>query len=139
MKHSLKTAILALTLLLGTMYSPRSQATIIFSDVSEGDLSEMTFSGGLLCLILLPICLLDEETNAPSVSSESLLEQGYSPREVTTIMTEQGKMSELLLQQQARLVVTETDSRESIRRDILSVMPTASDTYINFVLETKGL
>lgn len=93
----------------------------------------------VLCVWFLPICLIDGNGSDASVSTEALLEQGYLPSEVAQIKADQKYVSEAMAAANVALGINEYDNRESIANDIRSVAPMASDLYINFVADMKGL
>lgn len=91
------------------------------------------------CLYFLPICLLDEKNTSSTMTTESLLAQGFSAEEIETIVNDQKLLSERLFNANALLEVRPEDTRESIRKDVLSIAPEVSDLYLNFLFEMKGL
>jgi hypothetical protein len=93
----------------------------------------------VLCIWFLPICLIDGDGSNASVSTEALAEQGYLPQEIAQIKADQKYVAETFASKNLSLGVNEYDTRESIRNDILSVAPLASETYINFIADMKGL
>lgn len=93
----------------------------------------------VLCIWFLPICLIDGNGSDATVNSEALVEQGYLPHEIAQIKADQKYVAETFASKNLSLGVNEYDTRESIRNDILSVAPLASELYVNFVADMKGL
>lgn len=92
-----------------------------------------------LCVSFLPFCLVDGEASDSSVSSASLLEQGFSAQEIKQIQDDQMIMANNLEAMNGKLVVAEFDTRESIAQDIKTIHPEASEAYTQFMVEMKGL
>lgn len=93
----------------------------------------------LTCVYFLPLCLLDEKNSSVQLTTENLIAQGFSSEEVTTIMSDQKLLTKRLFDNNMKLEVRSTDTRESIRSEVLSIAPEVSDLYLNFLFEVKGL
>jgi hypothetical protein len=92
------------------------------------------------CILILPLCILDEETDGKvSTTAAHLTANGYSKVEIAKIMADQQKTMKALTAQKAMIKVLPQDTRESIAHDILTVNPKASQTYLDFVSESAGL
>lgn len=88
MKMTLAALALALSV---TMTGPQANAFAIIRGAATGDWgvgrpdTGREILAAVLCIALLPICLLEEETGG-QVSKESLLENGYTQEEAMRIM-----------------------------------------------------
>ena len=91
------------------------------------------------CLYLLPFCLLDEKNSSTTTTVENLMAQGFTAEEVDSIQRDQKLLTQRLLENNMVLEVRGSDSRETIRKEVLSIAPEVSDLYLNFLLEMKGL
>lgn len=108
-------------------------------DAVHGDPGSILITAG--CVILLPLCLLDEKTNAKStaISSADLLANGYSAEDIQQIQSDQAVLLENMKTAHVKLVIKKTDTRESIQSDIHTLYPGASAVYMDFFTNSLNL
>lgn len=101
-------------------------------------LSSLSWVG--LCLVLLPFCLLDQESDAQaSVTTEELAANGYSSQEIALIQKDQKELVQKLAEQNIKLMIKKNDTKKIIEREIKSVYPNVSDLYLDFAMGSIGL
>ena len=92
------------------------------------------------CILLLPLCLLDEHSlSTPSISPSDLRDNGYSDLEISKIFADQKILLEKLSGNGKRLGFENNETRQSIATGLKSVYPEISDDYLNFLSESRGL
>lgn len=101
---------------------------------------DMTGPEWVLCIVIFPLCVLDEKQNSShSTSVKDLQANGYSASEINQIVSDQTAVVQALASSKLALQVRSSDTAASISNDIRSVYPAASETYINFVTSSNGL
>jgi len=93
----------------------------------------------LLCVITLPICLLDEKSNGQSVSATDLAANGYTAQQIGVIQQDQSQLTARLQAKNMKLAINTDDTKETISNEIRSVYPNASQTYLDFATGSAGL
>lgn len=85
--------------------------------------------------------VLDEKSDAQglSITKQELLDNGYTELEVEQINADQAKLLEKLSSQNISLKLDKKETRESLRRDLLSIESSLSDLYINTIADAVGL
>jgi hypothetical protein len=127
-------ATLALALTLSVAAPQKADAAMMLGARSGGGLI-----GPMICLLLLPLCLLDQPVaGAATISGQDLVDNGYTPAEANQLMSETNLLAARLDQQGLRIYVSEKDSFQTISENIRSVMPEASPLFLEFYA-TKAL
>lgn len=125
---------LALALSVSLAMPQKADAAMMLGARTSGGLI-----GPMICLLLLPLCLLDQPVaGAATISRQDLVDNGYTPAEATQIMDETNLLTSRLDSSGLRIYVSEKDSTESISENIRSVMPEASPLFLEFYA-TKAL
>lgn len=144
-KKGLTTFVLSLSILSGIIVPKDAHAYLVLGGANQWR-RNWNYNGPFLntiyvvtCLYFLPFCLLDEKNSSSQMTVESLSAQGFSTEEIETIVQDQKLLTQRLFENNMLLEVRPTDTRESIRRDVLSIAPEISEIYLNFLLEMKGL
>ncbi|MFL5783281.1 MAG: hypothetical protein ACJ76H_01645 [Bacteriovoracaceae bacterium] len=148
MKKMLMNFVLGLALISSAAYTPKAHAYLLIEGASGSTPADGPWHDGIivaasytvLCLIVLPLCLLDEEGNGQYATTAShLAANGYSQEEINQIIADQASTVVGLKSHRASLKIMSFDTRESIAKDLRTVNPSVSDTYINFISESAGL
>lgn len=135
------TTLLAMTgVLTGASWfnAQRSDAILFWAISSElnSDAASVLVIGG--CIVLMPLCLLDEKggVNQEGAMDPSFLaESGYNNSEVDQIVTDQRKVQEALSRIHAKLLILKSDTIETIRSGIKEIIPDVSEVYVQFLNE----
>ena len=148
MKKMLMNFVLGLALISGATYTPKAHAYLLIEGASGMTPADGPWHDGIivaasytvLCLIVLPLCLLDEEGNGQyATTAAHLAANGYSSEEINQIIADQASTVVGLKAKHAQLKIMSFDTRESIAKDLRKVNPSVSETYINFIAESAGL
>lgn len=129
-----------LLFLLTLGFAIQSNAMILVHSfsASQGQSSKLSLST-IGCIFLLPLCILDEEGAQGSLSSEFLLENGYDQQTIDKILVDQKETMIEAHQKDMKLVITNSDTKDSIASDIYTINPNVSTDYLNFVIDESGL
>lgn len=148
MKKIFFNLVLGLSLISSAAYTPKAHAYLLLEGASGSRPSDGPWSDGIivaasyvtLCVIILPLCLLDQETDGNvSTSSAHLAANGYSQDEIAQIIADQAATVEALNANKAILKIMPFDNRVTIANDLRQINPSVSETYIDFVVESAGL
>ena len=97
----------------------------------------------VLCILLLPLCLLDEESQTQLVKDSDLenylLENGFSVEEANTIRKDQDEFLRLLEENKVQLVVEPEDTAKSLEDQIRGIHPSVSKVYLEFIVSIHDL
>lgn len=100
----------------------------------------LAFIGAGFCLFLLPICLLDEKVAGQdsyrSISSDRLLDQGYTRGQIQVIMGDQERLVRALNDANAVLIIKKGDTITNLNAQIRNLVPTVSEAFIQYFDET---
>jgi hypothetical protein len=144
-KKRLSTLVLSFAILSGVVVPKDASAYLIIGGADQWR-RNWNYNGPFLntiyvvtCLYFLPFCLLDEKNSSSTTTIENLVAQGFTAKEVETIINDQKLLTQRLFENNMLLEVRPQDTRETIRKDVLSIAPELSDLYLNFLFEMKGL
>lgn len=115
----------------------QSQAVLLVT-VIAGDqqlIDRASLPAVVLCIFLFPVCLLDEKAGPSSVSPQDLADNGYTPQQVATITGDQARLTEILREKNQRVVFQANDTRDTVRLALSSLLPTVSETYVDFTVD----
>ena len=118
------------------LFSVNSHALLIIDSFTSSNKLALSNVG---CLLLLPICILDEGYSDGVIDREFLIENSYSASEADIIISNQTKLMEKMTISGFRLIVGNGETSENIRNDILKALPTVDDIYLDFVIDSLGL
>lgn len=92
------------------------------------------------CTAILPLCLLAEngETKSGEIGPSILKENGYSDQEVETILGDQLKVLSALAEKGSALQLEASETVESLRQVLQTLVPEISDAYLQFIVEYGG-
>lgn len=122
--------------------APKANAYMLvnsaYGGYAEGVMSEIGSSPltTILCVLLLPVCLLDEVApeGMPSFTEEDLLNNGYTLAEIGALKQGQAKLSQWLRDNDLKLVREGSmDPRELAQT--LGRIEGMTPEYVQFVLE----
>lgn len=145
LKKRLSTAVLTLAILSGVVAPKDANAYLVLGGAQTWK-RNWNYNGPFIntlyvvtCLYFLPFCLLDEKNSSSTTTIENLTAQGFSAEEIETIVNDQKLLTQRLFDNNMLLEVRPEDTRETIRKDVLSIAPEVSELYLNFLFEMKGL
>lgn len=119
----------------------QSQAVLLVTLVA-GDrdmIGRATLPAVVLCVFFFPICLLDEKSTPASVTKQDLADNGYTPYEVTMITQDQAELTDILRSRDQQFVVQATDTKATLRAALKKLLPTVSDSYVNFTADMNSI
>lgn len=118
--------VLTLAFAMNMVSAPKANAAMALGAHFDG-------VGALVCLILLPICLLDEKVDGVNAATaQNLVDNGYTPAEAHQIVSENQALAQSLAARNLRMTIDKNDTPETISSQIRSVMPQASQLFVNF-------
>ena len=140
-----KTFLAALVAFTAAFTAPqKSEAVIIAAGRSSEpgffalDFTDNALVNLAICVLVLPICTLDEKApQGPMNSSAVLLANGYSPEEAQVIVRDQKYVFQALASKKLSLKMSKTDTVESLRKDLETVAPGVSNSYLNFLIQNR--
>ena len=140
-----KTFLAALVAFIAAFTAPqKSEAVIIAAGISSDpgfftlDFTDNALANLAICVLVLPICALDEKApNGPMNSSAVLLANGYSPEEAQMIVRDQKYVFQSLASKKLSLKLTKNDTVESLRSELEVVAPGVSNSYLNFLIQNR--
>ena len=98
---------------------------------TDWDMSEV-----YMCVLLLPICLLNREDSKVSMaqqrSKQFLVESGYSPRLAENFVKQGQRLLKNAAAKRTKLVVAKNDTPAMLERDIYTLYPAASKEFVQF-------
>ncbi len=134
---------LALALTVGLQaFQPREAKAILIVEAPLLASGQEVWGPGavLLCVLYLPLCLLDQHgAPASSYSRQDLLDNGYSVSQVNQIERDQTAVMSDLRAKHQQLEIQSTDTRESLAKALRAIDPRVSDEYVDFVADTNHL
>lgn len=143
LKRTLSFVIAIVTL--NTAMPQDSHAMIISRGLSHGDtgidfaITDSAFVNLFMCAVLFPVCALDGKTpihNSDQLASD-LKNNGYTDSEINVIVSDHQMVSAKLNERGQVLIVGKLDTIESIRAEIHSLAPEASDAYAQYLLDSS--
>lgn len=112
------------------------------SDYVSGPSQSEFAAGFVICVLLAPLCLLEENAPRPSlgVSEAHLAQNGVAPADIALIRSSQEELGRRLAARNLRLFRGGPggDTPASLRASILSVYPEAPPVYLAFLAEQAG-
>jgi len=99
--------------------------------------------GALLCLLTLPLCLLDKDASETlaSISDRELLANGFSSQEVEQIRFDRAAVARSLRERGIEIRPSQNpqeNSFASLERIVREIHPTASTAYLGLLRERHG-
>ena len=137
MKKLLKT--FALVSILSLSQTPQKADAIMIAVLAAGGNFNLNDGPLIACVIMAPFCLLDQEGILRPTSLQDLLDNGYSAKDANTILMDQKNIQQVLLAQRLSLKVQKQETRDSVRESLVSIYPTVSDLYVDFLTSQLGL
>lgn len=138
MKKNLLNTLVAVSMVMGiNMSTPQKADALLLVAVGSGGTGGMDGAGMLLCLVLLPICILDKHQGDQNMTAKDLVDNGYTKDEIQQIMSDQQMISTSLKAKNLKIVVGSTDNSNTLERDIRKVYPGVSQTYLKFLAENN--
>jgi hypothetical protein len=149
MKNLKKTIILALiaTLCSVAPAAPKANAVLLVSAATlYGGLdnfspryfgSDLWADGAILCVLLLPVCLLDEKSGSQTMTSADLAANGYSSEQIKEIDQDQAKLQAALKAQKLSIKLEAHDTAITVKEKLEPLVPEISDTYVSFLVDTQ--
>ncbi len=125
-------------LLLTTLLLSFNSYALVIIDSFNYHSSKLALSN-IGCLILLPVCILDENANGTALSREYLQENFYTEPEIQLILANQNMMLDIASKENKRVIVGENDTQESLTHDLYTTNPNVDDIYVDFVIANSGL
>lgn len=116
-----------------TATPPKAEALIIIA-MTKGGIDPDAIVP-ILCVILLPFCILDEKADAStanSISKQDLLDNGYTLPQADQLIAEHQVLVKSALDKNVRLALENHDTQASVATQIRTLMPQASDLFVNF-------
>jgi hypothetical protein len=135
------TVALALALTLGLQaFQPREAKAVLLVEAASGGYIDFNVPEIVLCVVALPICLLDQKAApASAYSRQDLLDNGYSADQVALIEHDQTVVMTALQAKHEQMVVQRNDTRMTLARALRGIDPHVSEEYIGFVADTNHL
>jgi hypothetical protein len=119
---------------------PREAHAVLLVELAAGGPAYINLPEIVLCVFLLPICLLDQKaTPATAYSQQDLIDNGYSPSQIKVIEQDQVRIMTALQARGQRMVVEKTDNRASLAQGLRRIDPTVSDEYVGFVADMNHI
>jgi hypothetical protein len=129
-----------------SMTAKSAHALLVFDALVGADLPAsgevyVTPLGVLLAIILLPVVVLDEKSpsaGTPSVTTQDLLNNGYTADQVANIQKDQATMVTQLQAQGLKMVVEPNSTFSQIQTALQQKFPGVSNDYVQFVADYAG-
>jgi len=138
--HILVSAFFSAVLLMAPQKSEAFLIMYAFGNAATNNHSPgPTFEPTLLCLLILPICILDEEAPSLKLDADELRANGYTAQEIAHLESEQNRVTQALRTQNRGLVIAPSDTSTSLRNDLQTIVPTVSVEYINYIQQKSGV
>jgi hypothetical protein len=120
--------------------APREAKAVLLVEWAADNHPVLSLPEVVLCVIALPICLLDEKSTPPTAySSQDLLDNGYTPAQVTAIETDQTEVMSELQARDLSMEIEKSDDYSSIATTLRGIDPKVSKDYIDFVADTNHI
>lgn len=133
--------------LAGVMSVQSSQAVMVATNKweawgsNEPSTTPRGFSLGLSCVLLRPLCFLNQDGKNSETAldrNELVDEYGYSDVEAGLLISEQAHFAKAMKDKKLKLVITEKDTAQSLKKQIKDVYPNADDFFVNNYVELVG-
>lgn len=140
-KKTISFVALVLSLSVGVQaFQPREAKALLLVEAATGGPVFINVPTVLLCVFLLPICLLDQKAPpSTAYSKQDLLDNGYSKDQVSTIERDQTVIMSALHDRHQSMVVEKTDTRATLAGALREIDPSVSDEYVDFVADMNHL
>jgi hypothetical protein len=136
------TTFTALSLLIfgAQAFAPRDAKAVLLVELAAGNHPVLNLPEVVLCIIALPICLLDEKSAPPTAySAQDLIDNGYQPAQVNTIEADQSTIMSNLQSRNLSMEIEPTDTYNTVATTLRSIDPTVSNDYIDFVADINHI
>jgi hypothetical protein len=118
----------------------REANALLLVEANSGGFVDISVTELVLCVIALPICLLDQKaTPSTAYTSQDLRDNGYSNDQIARIEHDQTVVMTTLQARHRQMVIEPSDTRESLARGLRALDPRVSSDYIDFVADLNHL
>jgi hypothetical protein len=135
---SIITSIAALSLLIfgAQAFAPRDAQAVLLVEMAMDHRPVLNLPEVVLCVIALPICVLDDKSSPPtSYSQQDLLDNGYDMTQVNAIEADEASVLSNLQSRNLSMVIESSDTYSSIATALRAIDPAVSSDYIDFVAD----
>jgi hypothetical protein len=120
--------------------APRDAKAVLLVELAVGNRPVLNLPEVVLCVVALPICLLDEKSTPPTAfSAQDLIDNGYAPSQVSAIMNDQNTIMSNLQSRNLTMEIEKTDNYNTVATTLRTIDPTVSTDYIDFVADTNHI
>ena len=107
---------------------------------TQSEIAASTAFNVILCISVLPFCLLDEKApGGASVSVEDLKANLYSDQEIEQLQNEQSRIVDGLKKRTLQLKIESGETRTSLATAFREINPNVSHLYVDFVADSLGI
>ena len=96
--------------------------------MSQGQAAAQVF----MCVLLLPLCILDKDTKGVGMTAQDLIDSGFSAEKAQSYVALTGELAAGLKASHQKLSVNAGDTALSLERDSRSVLPDAPSDFVDF-------
>jgi hypothetical protein len=139
---NLVTSFTALSLLVfgANAFVPREAKAVLLIELAADNHPVLNLPEVILCVIALPICLLDEKSTPPTAySQQDLIDNGYAPAQVNAITSDQNTIMANLQSRHLSMVIEKTDTYNTVATTLRGIDPAVSSDYIDFVADINHI
>ena len=137
-KSILSLTVLALFFSMAQVVAPSRADAVIIIQAASGRVLRPNLPEIVLCVILLPLCLLDEKATPSKVyTAQDLLDNGYTESAVAVIIQDQNQMMSELMSKGQTFVFEANDTPMTVESSLRAMDPEVSNDYINFVVDVN--
>jgi hypothetical protein len=120
--------------------APRDAKAVLLVELAVGNRPVLNLPEVVLCIIALPICLLDEKSTPPTAySAQDLIDNGYASAQVSAITNDQNTIMANLQSRNLSMEIEKTDNYNTVATTLRGIDPTVSTDYINFVADINHI
>src|SRR3989338_7641948 len=89
----------------------------------------------VVCVVILPICILDQQAEGNTITKQDLLDNGYTEEEAELYFANQTKVLEELVNSNQKIMISPKDTAQTIAHDLRTIYPEANQLYIDTFLD----
>ena len=127
--------LMAAAILSSSVFAPKANAYSLISLIGNGYVVSATgnsTSDTVLCIVLLPFCLLKDSTAPGKLTEKDLIDNGYSKSDVASIFKGQDAVLSYLTQSKSRISEKGALSSDQLAEKFAAI-PGVTHEYVDFV------